>query len=82
MSKLDVAKKILNPLVGLSASFVVSSIIRNNVTPTSTIRKIETEVGAFVIGYMVADAATKYAEVKVEEIATWYNVNIKPKLYK
>lgn len=82
MDKIAITKKIVNAAVGFSTSFVISNLVRQNVHADSKLKTIELEVGGFVLGYIVADHAQKYAVAKVDEVVDWYNDTVKPKLHK
>ena len=77
MTNFEVAKKIVNVVVGFSTSYVVGSALKNNATPTTPIQRVETEVGAFVLGYIASELTQKYAESKMNEISDWWHKNVK-----
>lgn len=72
MNKLDLAKTAVNFIVGAGVSKIASDIIRNNSKPQSVTDTITTVAGGFVLGSMVADAATKYVSTTIDEtVAKW-----------
>lgn len=72
MDRIELAKKAVQTVIGLSTSFVVGNLIKNNVDPDTAIKKAGTEVGAFVLGYMVSEYATEYVGQKIDELADWW----------
>lgn len=82
MTRTEVAKTIVNAVVGFSTSYVVGNVVRNNVTPDSTLRKVEAEVGAFVLGYVASDYVQKVAGVKMDEAIAWWTKNVTAKTSK
>lgn len=57
-------------VVGMSVSFVVSNVLKNNTSePEKTYQKVEIMVGSGVLAYMVADKAEAWTSKKVDEIA-------------
>jgi hypothetical protein len=73
MTKLAIAKVAAKTIVGISASYVIHSIVKNNTNPDTPIDQMKVFVGAFVIGTMVADVAARYTDVKIEEAADQFN---------
>jgi hypothetical protein len=82
MNKLDIAKKAVSFVVCAGTTKIVHQIIVNNSQPKSTADLVSMTAGGFVIGAIVADASRKYTDEKIDEIATWWNENVKPKLNK
>lgn len=64
------AKSIIGLAASVGAGQVVTNVIRTT-TPyqISKVGKVLTGVGGFVIGTMVGDAASKYAEGRMTEMA-------------
>jgi len=58
MSNIDMAKKLTAWAVGLSAGWITTNALRNNVNPESKLQKAEAVVGGIVVGSMVSDAAS------------------------
>lgn len=77
MTKLELAKNAVSIVVGAGASKIVSSIIQNNTNPKTLADKVSMSAGSVVIGMMVADAAKKYTDAQIDEIAAWYKANAK-----
>lgn len=82
MNKLDIAKKAVSFVVCAGTTKIVSQIIANNTQPKNTIDLVSMTAGGFVVGAIVADASRKYTDEKIDELATWWNENVKPKLNK
>jgi hypothetical protein len=57
MDKIIVTKTVAKHVVAWSTSFAVGNIVRNNVVPTNNLQKVEVQVAAWVLGYMVAEHA-------------------------
>jgi hypothetical protein len=55
-----------------SVGAVVTNIIRNNVVSTSVVTKTAHWVGAFVIGAMAMDQASKYVDENLSNLAEKY----------
>lgn len=67
MSKLGIAKLVINYTVGASAGFCVSSVIANSIEPENTEEKIKVVVGSMVIGSMVAQQSRQYVNNIVDD---------------
>ena len=77
MNKLDLVKSATNIIVGAGTTSIVGSIIKNNSQPKNLADQVTTAAATIVIGSMVADATKKYTSTKIDEIADWYNENLK-----
>lgn len=77
MNKTEITKQAAKFVVGGSVSFSVANLIRNNVTPETTIQKMEAYTASVVLGMMVAERAETYTSAKIDEAVTWWNENIK-----
>lgn len=77
MTKTDVAKMTAKFIVGASASFVASNVIRNNTTPSTPVQEAEVVVGSLVVGAMVGEAAEDWTDKKIDAIIDWYHTNVK-----
>ena len=69
-------------IVGLVVSLGVGSIVKNAIehtTPSTitTLKKVGVGVGGFVLSMMVSDAATKFADEKIDEMSKKYIVKDK-----
>lgn len=67
-TKLEIVKGTTKLVVGFSVSYVVGSVIRNNTSPQTTLRKGEVWVGALALGMLVADHAQDHAEKSIDDI--------------
>lgn len=72
MDKIAVTKTVAKHVVAWSTSFAVGAIVRNNVTPKNILQKVEVEVAAIVIGYMVAEQAEKTVSNMIDKaVVAW-----------
>jgi len=78
MSNIDMAKKLTAWAVGLSAGWITTNALRNNVNPESKLQKAEAVVGGIVVGSMVSDAAESYTNRKIDEIVAIFKSDEKP----
>lgn len=76
MTKLELTKTVTNFVVGASTTHVVTSIIKNQLSPRNKTEEVELVVGSMVIGSMVADASKKYTGAKIDEMASWWKTNV------
>lgn len=76
MDKLELTKKAISSVVGLSTSFAVGALIRQNTQPATTIQKVEVEIAAFAVGYLVADYVQAYTIREVDKAASWWTENV------
>lgn len=77
MTKLEITKTVAKTIVGIGASKIAHSIIKNNVSPDGITDQVTIGAGSFVVGMIVSDVTAKYTETKIDEIAAWYNANVK-----
>jgi hypothetical protein len=77
MTKLELAKAAAKNTVGWSTSFVIGSIIRNNATPQTKLQEVEIVVASFVLGGLVAEAASEYTDRQIDSAVAWWNANVK-----
>jgi hypothetical protein len=77
MNKLDIAKKAVSFVVGAGVSKIVAGIIQNNTSPEKLTDKVALVSASLVVGAMATDATSKYTNAKIDELATWYNENVK-----
>ena len=77
MTKLEFAKTATKIVVGAGVGIIVKNIISNNAQPEELTHKVAVAAGSFVLGSMIADVATRYTDVKIDEAAAWYNKNVK-----
>lgn len=74
MTKLGIAKLVINVAAGVGVSKVTNDIITNNVTVDSTEDRIKVAIGSFVLASMVADAASDHVNAAIDSIAKlWKN---------
>jgi hypothetical protein len=77
MTKLEIAKSAAKFIVGAGTATIVRTIISNNVTPEDITQKVTVTAGSIVLGSLVADVTSSYTGAKIDEIADWYNKNVK-----
>lgn len=77
MTKLELAKAATKFVVGFGTATIIRTIAHNNVQPNDLPTKVAVTAGALVLGSMVADVATRYTDAKIDEVAAWYNENVK-----
>lgn len=70
MSKLSIAKFVINHAVGLSAGYCTASVIQNNVEIETTNDKLKLGIGSAVIGMMVANQASDYVGNIMDQVTT------------
>lgn len=64
---MGVFKQVLEFVVGGTVSMTISNIITNTTKPNNKFEKLAINVGAAIIGGMVADHATKYVNDQIDE---------------
>lgn len=74
--KIVLAKRTVNLIVGLSVTKLVNTLIQNNTDPQTATEKVSTAVGSYVVGSMVADAASSYTDAKIDSVVAWYRENV------
>lgn len=77
ITKIDLAKKIINIVVGFGTAKIVSNIVSNNSSATSIPDRIAVATGSLVIGSMAADATTAYTDAKIDELVNWWRQDVK-----
>lgn len=77
MNKIELIKTATNIVVGSGVVKISHSIIRNNVRPENVVDQATVIAGSIVLGQMAADASKNYTNAKIDEIASWWNENIK-----
>lgn len=75
MTRIALAKKATSAVVSFSVGRVLTIIIRNNVPQQTLADKVAVETSAFVIGGMVAQAASKYTDNTIDEIVAIFKKN-------
>jgi hypothetical protein len=68
MSKLAIAKLVINVATGMGVSKITNDIITNNTTVETTEDQIKVAIGSIVIGSMVAERASEHVNTKVDKI--------------
>jgi len=76
MTKIDIAKKMVNLVVGIGTSKIVSSIIQNNVRPEKVTDKVTVACASLVLASMAVDFTKLYTDDKIEEISDWWISNV------
>lgn len=74
MTKLGIAKLVVNLATGVGVSKVTNDIITNNVNVDSTEDKIKVALGSFVIGSMIAEMTSNHVNSRIDSMAKlWQN---------
>jgi len=80
-SKIDIVKTVVGFVVGAGASRIAKSIIDNNTDEEERLHnRAATYSASLVIGAMAAEASREYTDRKIDEIAAFWEKNIKPRL--
>lgn len=82
MDTLAIAKKAVQIVVGAGVTKIVAGIIEHNTDPKKVTDKVAIVGASFVLGSMAADATSKYTDAKIDELAAWWQSNIKKKFEK
>lgn len=78
MTKTELAKKAISATVMFGTGRIVYSILNNNVDESETLaQQVSVPVASFVIAGMATDATTRYTDHLVDEVVTWWHVNVK-----
>lgn len=77
MTKIDIAKKATSFVVGVGVTKIVNAICINNTQPQKITDKVTVVAGAIVLGMIASDVTSKYTDAKIDELVTWYNINVK-----
>lgn len=72
MNKLDIIKSVATVASSLAVGKVTHDIIANNVNVDNTEDRIKVAVGSFVIGGMVAQAASHHVHASIDEVAQFF----------
>lgn len=70
MDKIQIARKALGLVVGISVGYVTGSILKNTVTADSPLQKVQAQIGGYVIGAMVSGVAVNWADEQVSSLLT------------
>lgn len=74
MTKLAIAKFVINLAAGVGVSKVTNDIISNNVTVNSTEDRIKVAIGSVVLGSMISDMASEHVSKSIDQMARlWKN---------
>lgn len=77
MTKLEIAKRAISLTVGWGTSAIITSAIKNNTAPSNAADQIAMPVATFALGWMISERTREFTDRKVDEVAAWYNENIK-----
>lgn len=77
MTKLEITKAVTSFVVTSGTTKIVNGIIRNNTNPEKLTDTVSIGAASVVVGMMVGDATKKYTDEKIDEIAVWWNKNVK-----
>ena len=80
MTKLGIAKLVINVAAGMGVAKVTDDFIKSNTTVESTEDRIKVAIGSIVLGSMVSQAASNHVNAKIDSIANfWQNrKSVKP----
>lgn len=67
-----IAKLAVHIAASVGVSKVVGDVIRNNVNVVTTADAVKVVAGRLVIGAIVAEAASKTVDARLNDVATWY----------
>ena len=67
MTKLEIFKKVVKWIVGLSTGWTVGNVIGNNVTPENRRHKAEAVIAGGVIGAIVAEHSEAWIDKQIDE---------------
>ena len=74
MTKLGLAKLVINVATGIGVAKVTNDIISTNVNVESTEDRIKVALGSLVIGSMVGEMASDHVNAKIDAVASfWQN---------
>lgn len=76
VEKIEFIKKAVTVVVGMGTTKIVAGIIQNNTNPEKVTDKVTILTASLVLGGMAADAASKYTNVKIDQMAEWWDKNI------
>lgn len=79
MTKTDVVKNVVSAVVGFGVSAAVRGVIKNNTAPEKVHEQVAITGASYVIGAVVASRCKDYTDAKIDEIATFWNENVKGK---
>jgi hypothetical protein len=78
MTKLGIAKLVINIAAGLGVSKITNDIITTNTTVNDNGDKIKVAIGSLVIGSMVGEMASDHVNAKIDAVANlWQSRKIK-----
>jgi uncharacterized membrane protein len=73
MEKITILKRAIRIVVGAGTSVIVKQIIENNVEAERTIDKMTVPIASVAIGGAVSNAAGKYTDTLIDDIAKTVN---------
>ena len=76
MNKTDIAKNIVNLVVGLGTVKIVTGIIQHNTEKKTVTDKVAINSAGVVAGLMASDATQSYTDNKIDEFIAWWNENV------
>lgn len=77
MTPIDIAKNVVNFVVGAGTYRISKSIIDHNTDPETTYQKVSNNAASLVIATMAADATTSWTDQKIDEFVLWWKENVK-----
>lgn len=76
MTPIDIAKNVVNFVVGAGTYRISKSIIDHNTDPETTYQKVTNNTASLVIATMAADATTSWTDAKIDEFVLWWKENV------
>lgn len=73
MTKLEITKRVVRTVVGVSTSFTVANALRNNVPTETKTQKVQVAIGSSAVGALASEAAGKHTDAFFDEIAAAFN---------
>lgn len=72
LSKVTLAKMVINFTAGSGVAKVVNDVIKNNITVETPTDAVKGMIGSIVIGSMIADVSSKHVNAKVDSVVKWW----------
>ena len=72
MSVLPIAKLATHVVASVGVSKVVGDVIKNNTVVQTTADAVRVWTGSIVIGSLVAEAASKHVNERMDAVVNWY----------
>jgi len=80
-NKTEIAKTIVGFVVGAGVSRIARTIIHQNHHDEERLHnRVMVESASIVIGMMAAEASKNYTDAKIDELVSWWEINIQPRI--